>query len=97
MTLLLATLLALTVADLEPLPDNEQVQLTPKAFDESVQSCVQAMDAPALYCGCVVRGFEMFLPRSDWDRVHHGLKAQHTGIILQIEMACRAAAVPHVD
>lgn len=89
--LLLAALLALSVAELEPLPDDQQVHLNPQAFADSVQSCVDAMGASAAYCGCVVRGFEMFLPRSDWYRVQHGEKLQSLPIISQVEMSCHNA------
>lgn len=94
--LIFTTVLALSIADLQPLPDDQQVRLSAQAFDDSVQSCVQAMGAPASYCGCVVRGFEMFLPRSDWHRVESGKKARNLSIIAQVEMSCRHA-MPHTD
>lgn len=92
--LVLATLLALTVADLEPLPADQQVHLNPTGFAKSVQSCVDSMDASELYCGCVVRGFQMFLPRKEWERVEGSgnLTTPSLEIIYQVQTACRAAA-----
>ena len=89
---MLVLLLALTVADLQPLPEDQQVHLTPKEFAHSVQSCVDALDQSELFCGCVVRGFQMFLPRKDWQRVEGKLSPLNLEIIAQVQAACRTAS-----
>jgi hypothetical protein len=90
--LLLTTLLALTIADLQPLPEDQRVQLSAKGFADSVRACVEALDASELYCGCVVRGFQMFLPHSDWNRLHGDATPHNMAVIAQVQRACRIAA-----
>ena len=89
---LLTMLLALTVADLQPLPEDQRVRLSAKGFADSVRACVEALDASELYCGCVVRGFQMFLPYSDWTRLHGDASPRNVDVIAQVQRACRIAA-----
>ena len=89
---MLLLVLLLTVADLQPLPNDQRVQLSPNGFSRSVQSCVETMDATPLFCGCVVRGFEMFLPQSDWDRVQNDVAPSHVDVITQVVTACQKAS-----
>lgn len=87
-------LLFLTLVALEALPDDQQHHLRPDAYDKSVRSCMEALGESEQYCGCLVNGFQTFLPRDDWRRILSGLPAKNQSVITEIAMACYRAVEP---
>lgn len=81
----------LMLIELQALPEAQQHHLSPTAFDSSVQSCMSVTNRSTTWCGCVVRGLETFMSKSDWDRALHDQPVENIDVIGEVEQACAQA------
>lgn len=84
--------IALLLVQLQALPNDQQTHLPPNGFNESLAACMDALDQSEKFCGCVLRGFELFMTKDDWYRLLHQEPLRDSNKVEQIELSCKRAA-----